>query len=218
MKSIVILISGRGSNMASLIEAAASGALPVRVAAVLSNRPGAPGLKIASERGIPARVVDSAHHPDRETFDAALAEAIDAWTPDLVVLAGFMRILGDGFVARYTGRLLNIHPSLLPAFPGLSTHRRALEAGVRIHGCTVHFVTPALDRGPIVAQAAVPVLDGDDEASLAARVLAQEHRLYPLAVRWFAEGRLRIEDGRVVLDAEEDGAASLVSPQFGREP
>jgi phosphoribosylglycinamide formyltransferase-1 len=216
MKSLVILISGRGSNMASLIEAAADGSLPVRVAAALSNRPGAPGLKIAAERGIPTRVVDPARYPDRETFDAALAEAIDAWTPDLVALAGFMRILGEGFVARYAGRLLNIHPSLLPAFPGLSTHRRALEAGVRIHGCTVHFVTPALDGGPIVAQAAVPVLDGDDEASLAARVLAQEHRLYPLAVRWFAEGRLRIEGGRVALDAEEGGDASLISPRIGR--
>ena len=212
MKSIVILISGRGSNMASLIEAAASGSLPVRVAAVISNRPGAPGLKIAVEHGIPARVVDHARYSGRERFDAALAEAIDAWTPDLVVLAGFMRILGDGFVARYAGRLLNIHPSLLPAFPGLATHRRALEAGVRIHGCTAHFVTPALDHGPIVAQAAVPVLDGDDEASLAARVLTQEHRLYPLAVRWFAEGRLRIVDGRVALDAEEDAAASLIAP------
>ncbi|MDR0577152.1 MAG: phosphoribosylglycinamide formyltransferase [Candidatus Accumulibacter sp.] len=213
MKSIVILISGRGSNMASLIDAAADGSLRARVAAVISNRPRAPGLEIAAGRGIPTRVVDHARHPDREAFDAALAEAIDAFSPDLVVLAGFMRILGDGFVARYAGRMMNIHPSLLPAFPGLDTHRRALGEGARIHGCTVHFVTPALDRGPIVAQAAVPVLDGDDADSLAARVLEQERRLYPLAVRWFAEGRLRLVDGRVALDAEQDAAASLISPR-----
>lgn len=214
MKSVVILISGRGSNMASLLKAAFDGSLPVRIAAVLSNRPDAPGLSIAAERGIPTRVIDHQQYPDRESFDAALAEAIDVWTPDLVALAGFMRILSEGFVARYAGRLLNIHPSLLPAFPGLATHRRALEAGVRIHGCTVHFVTPALDHGPIIAQAAVPVLDGDDEASLAARVLAQEHRLYPLAVRWFAEDRLQIVEGRVRLNAQEDDAASLISPQI----
>jgi phosphoribosylglycinamide formyltransferase-1 len=212
MKSIVILISGRGSNMAALIDAAAGGAFPARVAAVLSNRPGAAGLEVAASHGIPTRVVDHARYPDREAFDAALAEAIDAFCPDLVALAGFMRILGDRFVARHAGRLVNIHPSLLPAFPGLSTHRRALEAGVRLHGCTVHFVTPTLDHGPIIAQAAVPVLDGDDVSSLAARVLAQEHRLYPLAVRWFAEGRLRVIDGRVALDAEQDAAVHLISP------
>ena len=213
MKSIVILISGRGSNMASLIDAAAAGTLPVRVAAVLANRPAAPGLAFAAERGIPTRVVDHTQYPGRDAFDAALAEAIDAWAPDLVVLAGFMRILSDGFVARYAGRLINIHPSLLPAFPGLHTHQRALDEGVRIHGCTVHFVTPALDHGPIVVQAAVPVLDGDDATSLAVRVLAQEHRIYPLAVRWFAEGRLRLVDGRVALDAAQDGAAGLISPR-----
>ena len=213
MKSIVILISGRGSNMASLIDAVADGSLPVRVAAVLANRPAAPGLEFAAARGIPTRVVDHTQYPGRDAFDAALAEAIDAWAPDLVVLAGFMRILSDGFVARYAGRLINIHPSLLPAFPGLHTHQRALDEGVRIHGCTVHFVTPALDHGPIVVQAAVPVLDGDDAASLAARVLAQEHRVYPLAVRWFAEGRLRLVDGRVALDAAQDGAAGLISPR-----
>ena len=213
MKSIVILISGRGSNMASLIDAVADGSLPVRVAAVLANRPAAPGLEFAAARGIPTRVVDHTQYPGRDAFDAALAEAIDAWAPDLVVLAGFMRILSDGFVARYAGRLINIHPSLLPAFPGLHTHQRALDEGVRIHGCTVHFVTPALDHGPIVVQAAVPVLDGDDATSLAVRVLAQEHRIYPLAVRWFAEGRLRLVDGRVALDAAQDGAAGLISPR-----
>ena len=212
MKSIVILISGRGSNMASLIDAVADGSLPVRVAAVLANRPAAPGLEFAAARGIPTRVVDHTQYPGRDAFDAALAEAIDAWAPDLVVLAGFMRILSDGFVAHYAGRLINIHPSLLPAFPGLHTHQRALDEGVRIHGCTVHFVTPALDHGPIIAQAAVPVLDGDDAASLAARVLAQEHRLYPLAVRWFAEGRLRLAGGRVELAAGQGADGCLISP------
>ena len=214
MKSIVILISGRGSNMASLIDAVADGSLPVRVAAVLANRPAAPGLEFAAARGIPTRVVDHTQYPGRDAFDAALAEAIDAWAPDLVVLAGFMRILSDGFVAHYAGRLINIHPSLLPAFPGLHTHQRALDEGVRIHGCTVHFVTPALDHGPIVVQAAVPVLDGDDEATLAARVLRQEHRIYPQAVRWFAEGRLRLAGDHVRLAGEAAGGGVLVAPEL----
>ncbi|GHU27020.1 phosphoribosylglycinamide formyltransferase [Betaproteobacteria bacterium] len=213
MKSTVILISGRGSNMASLIDTVADGSLPVRVAAVLSNRPDAPGLEIAASRGIPTRVVDHTQYSGREAFDAALAEAIDAYAPDIVVLAGFLRILSDDFVMRYAGRLINIHPSLLPAFPGLHTHQRALDEGVRIHGCTVHFVTPTLDHGPIIAQAAVPVLDGDDAARLAARVLEMEHRLYPLAIRWFAEGRLSVVDGRVALDAEQDAAVKLISPR-----
>ncbi len=213
MKSIVILISGRGSNMVALIDAAASGALPVRVAAVLANRPDAKGLEVAAAAGVVTRVVDHRLYRDRESFDAAMAEAIDAYSPDLVVLAGFMRILSDGFVAHYEGRLINIHPSLLPSFPGLHTHQRALDDGVRVHGCTVHFVTPTLDHGPIVVQAAVPVLDGDDATVLAARVLEQEHRIYPLAVRWFAEGRLRLEDGRVRLDAPQEYASCLISPQ-----
>lgn len=212
MKSIVILISGRGSNMESLFKAVASGSVPARITAVLSNRPDARGLETAAAHGVPTRVVDHKQYADRVAFDAAMAEAIDAFAPDLVVLAGFMRILSDGFVQHYAGRLINIHPSLLPSFPGLHTHRRALEEGVRIHGCTVHFVTPALDHGPVIVQAAVPVLDGDDEASLAARVLAQEHRVYPLAVRWFAEERLRLVDGRVELDVPQDGGATLVSP------
>ena len=213
MKSIVILISGRGSNMVALIDAAASGALPVRVAAVLASRPDAKGLEVAAAAGVVTRVVDHRLYADRESFDAAMAEAIDAYSPDLVVLAGFMRILSDGFVAHYEGRLINIHPSLLPSFPGLHTHQRALDDGVRVHGCTVHFVTPTLDHGPIVVQAAVPVLDGDDATVLAARVLEQEHRIYPLAVRWFAEGRLRLEDGRVRLDAPQEYASCLISPQ-----
>ena len=213
MKSIVILMSGRGSNMVALIDAAASGALPVRVAAVLANRSDAKGLEVAAAAGIVTQVVDHRLYADRESFDAAMAEAIDAYSPDLVVLAGFMRILSDGFVAHYEGRLINIHPSLLPSFPGLHTHQRALDDGVRVHGCTVHFVTPTLDHGPIVVQAAVPVLDGDDATVLAARVLEQEHRIYPLAVRWFAEGRLRLEDGRVRLDAPQEYASCLIAPQ-----
>ncbi len=212
MKRIVILISGRGSNMLSILDAVAAEALPVSVAAVLANRADAAGLEIAAARGIPVRVVDHRAHADRAAFDAALAEAIDVFAPDLVVLAGFMRILTDAFVLRYAERMMNIHPSLLPSFPGLHTHRRALQAGVRVHGCTVHFVTPELDHGPVVVQAAVPVLDGDDEARLAARVLAQEHRIYPRAIRWFAEGRLRLVDGRVELGLPQCEAGALVSP------
>src|SRR5689334_20746002 len=186
MKRIVILISGRGSNMEALLDAR----LPADVAAVVSNAPDAPGLEIARAHGVSTAVVDHRAFSNRPAFDEALSAAVDAYQPDVVVLAGFMRILTDGFVRRYAGRLLNIHPSLLPAFPGLHTHARALAAGVRIHGCTVHFVTPTLDHGPIVAQAAVTVLPGDTEDALAARVLAQEHRIYPHAVRWFCEDRL----------------------------
>ena len=212
MKSIVILISGRGSNMQSLLAAVAAGSLPVRVAAVLANRADAKGLETAAAEGIATRVVDHRSFASREAFDDALAEVIDGFAPDLVVLAGFMRILSDGFVRHFAGRLINIHPSLLPSFPGLHNHQRALQEGVRVHGCTVHFVTPALDHGPIIVQAAVPVLDGDDEGRLAARVLAQEHRVYPLAVRWFAEGRLHLAAGRVAVAAPQDGAGVLISP------
>ncbi|MBL0352631.1 MAG: phosphoribosylglycinamide formyltransferase [Dechloromonas sp.] len=213
MKKIVILISGRGSNMEALIAARAAGTLPVTIAAVISNRPAAAGLETAQKAGIATRCMDHTAFADRHAFDAALGECIDGFAPDLVVLAGFMRILGDGFVRHYAGRLMNIHPSLLPAFPGLHTHRRALAEGVRIHGCTVHFVTPALDHGPIIIQAAVPVLDGDDEATLAARVLRQEHRIYPQAVRWFAAGRLRLDGGRVRLAGEPVADAVLVAPE-----
>jgi len=212
MKSIVILISGRGSNMEVLLDAVAAGSLPVQVAAVIANRADAPGLQTAAMRGVATRVVVHGEYADRAAFDAALAEAIDAFAPDLVVLAGFLRILSDAFVNRFAGRLINVHPSLLPSFPGLHTHRRALAEGVRLHGCSVHFVTPALDHGPIIVQAAVPVLQGDSEETLAARVLAQEHRIYPLAVRWFAEERLRLVDGRVEVQAEEDAGATLISP------
>jgi phosphoribosylglycinamide formyltransferase-1 len=213
MKNIVILISGRGSNMEALIAARDAGTLPVNIAAVISNRPAALGLETAEKAGITAHYIDHKAFAERDAFDAALAECIDGFTPDLVVLAGFMRILSDGFVRHYAGRLMNIHPSLLPAFPGLHTHRRALEEGVRIHGCTVHFVTPALDHGPVIIQAAVPVLDSDDEVTLAARVLRQEHRIYAQAVRWFAEGRLRLDDGRVRLAGEPADGAVLVSPE-----
>ena len=212
MKSIVILISGRGSNMLALLDAVASGELPVRVAGVIANRPQAEGIQLAAARGIPTAIVDHRQFADRDAFDMALADRIDAFAPDLVVLAGFMRILTDVFVARFTGRLINIHPSLLPAYPGLHTHRRALEDGVRVHGCTVHFVTPALDHGPIIIQAAVPVLDGDDEAILAQRVLAEEHRVYTLAVRWFAEGRLTIRDGRVQVAGQHRASEALHAP------
>jgi phosphoribosylglycinamide formyltransferase 1 len=197
MKRIVILISGRGSNMRSIVEACAAERWAACIAAVVSNRPDAGGLAYAAERGIATEVVDHRAHPSRDTFDAALAACIDAHAPDLVVLAGFMRILGAPFVRRYEGRMLNIHPSLLPAFPGLHTHRRALQAGCKVAGATVHFVTPELDHGPIVVQAVVPVLPQDDEDSLAQRVLAQEHVVYPRAVRWWVQGALRIEHGVV---------------------
>src|SRR4051812_11451451 len=175
------------------MEALARAGLPARISAVVSNRPDAAGLRFAAEHGIPTAVVDHRRFPDRDAFDAALAAAVDRYEPDLVALAGFMRVLGGDVVRRYQGRMLNIHPSLLPAFQGLHTHQRALEQGVKVHGCTVHFVTPALDHGPIVIQAAVPVRPGDDQATLAARVLRQEHIVYPRAVRWFLEGRLVIE-------------------------
>ena len=213
MKNIVILISGRGSNMEALIAARDTGQLPVNIAAVISNRPDAQGLETATRAGITAHFIDHKAFAGREAFDAALAECIDSFAPDLVVLAGFMRILSDGFVRHYEGRLMNIHPSLLPSFPGLHTHQRALDEGVRIHGCTVHFVTPTLDHGPVIIQAAVPVLDGDSEATLAARVLRQEHRVYPQAVRWFAEDRLRLEGGRVRLNAEMAADAALIAPE-----
>ena len=213
MKNIVILISGRGSNMEALIAARDAGTLPVNLAAVISNRPAAMGLETAEKAGITAHYIDHKAFAERDAFDAALAECIDSFAPDLVVLAGFMRILSDAFVRHYAGRLMNIHPSLLPAFPGLHTHRRALEEGVRIHGCTVHFVTPALDHGPVIIQAAVPVLDSDDEATLAARVLRQEHRIYPQAVRWFAEDRLRLDNGRVRLAGELADSAVLIAPE-----
>lgn len=197
MRSIVILISGRGSNMQAIVRAAQTEQWPARIAAIVSNRADAEGLKFAAAQGIPTAVVANKDYPDREQFDAALRLVIDGFAPDLVVLAGFMRILTAPLVEHYAGRMLNIHPSLLPSFPGMATHRQALQAGVKVHGATVHFVTPTLDHGPIVAQVVVPVLEDDTEQSLEQRVLVEEHQLYPRAVRWFVENRLSIEDGRV---------------------
>ena len=197
MRNIVILISGRGSNMQAIVHAAQAERWPAKIAAIISNRSDAEGLSFAQEHGIAYAVVANGDYPSRAEFDAALQAEIDRFEPDVVVLAGFMRILTAPFVAHYAGRLLNIHPSLLPKFPGLATHWQALQAGETVHGATVHFVTAELDHGPIVAQAEVPVLPTDTEASLAQRVLEQEHIIYPRAVRWFIEGKLSIEAGRV---------------------
>ncbi len=206
MASVVILISGRGSNMQALLEAG----LPV--AAVISNNPAAEGLLFAQSRGVPTQALNHRTFPDRKAFDTALAAIIDAYQPDLVVLAGFMRILSEFFVDHYHGRLINIHPSLLPAFPGLDTHERALDAGVKIHGCTVHFVTSQLDHGPIIIQAAVPVLTGDTPATLSTRVLAQEHRIYPQAVRWFLQKQLTLTGNRVEILSVSEVQEVLCSP------
>ena len=209
MKNIVILISGRGSNMRALLEAK----LPCRIAAVVSNRVDAEGLYIAKAHGIPTAVIDHRNYAGRDGFDAALAKSIDTFNPDFVALAGFMRILSAGFVARYRGRLINIHPSLLPAYGGLNTHARALHDGVMIHGCTVHFVTPDLDRGPIIIQAAVPVLRDDSEQTLAARVLHEEHRIYPQAMRWLCTDQIELnEQGQVVFRYRKQSGYTLVSP------
>jgi phosphoribosylglycinamide formyltransferase-1 len=207
MQRIVVLISGRGSNMEALLAAG----LPVT--AVIANRVDAGGLAIAQAHGVATRVVEHRAYASREAFDAALAEVIEAHRPDLIVLAGFMRVLTPAFVQRYSNRMINIHPSLLPSFTGLDTHRRALEAGVKLHGCTVHFVTDALDHGPIIAQAAVPVLPDDTESTLAARVLAQEHRVLPASVRWFLEGRLAIDGLSVRVDTAADCDAALRAPE-----
>jgi len=209
MKSIVILISGRGSNLQALLEAR----LPCRIAAVISNRANAGGLEIAQAHGIPTAVIEHRNYADRDSFDAALAQLIDTFHPDFVVLAGFMRILTAGFVTRHHGRLVNIHPSLLPAYGGLNTHARALQDGVRIHGCTVHFVTADLDHGPIIIQAAVPVLCDDTEQTLAARVLHEEHRIYPQAIRWLCMGQIELRDnGRVRLLNHKQSGFALISP------
>ncbi|HEX8957915.1 MAG TPA: phosphoribosylglycinamide formyltransferase [Burkholderiaceae bacterium] len=196
MKNIVILISGRGSNMEAIVKAAQAEKWAARVAAVISNRADAEGLRFAESHGIATAVVANRDYPTREAFDAALREAIDRFAPDLVVLAGFLRILTAGFVEHYAGRMLNIHPSLLPAFPGLHTHRQALQAGAKTHGATVHFVTADLDHGPIVCQAEVEVEEGDTEDTLAARVLRQEHAIYPRAVREFIEGKISMAQAR----------------------
>lgn len=212
VKTLAILISGQGSNMASLARACAEERWPARVAAVIANRDGAPGLALAREHGLHAETLPHASFDGREAFDAALAARLTALGADLVVLAGFMRVLGDAFVRRFEGRLVNIHPSLLPSFTGLDTHARAIAAGVRVHGATVHLVTPTLDHGPILAQAAVPVLDGDDAPRLAERVLRAEHRLYPAAVRWLVEDRVQVRAGRAEIDGVDASARLLWEP------
>lgn len=214
-KRCVVLISGRGSNLAALLQATQAEDYPAIIAGVISNKADAAGLALARDAGIPTAVVASASHQDREAYDAQLHHVVDQFGPDLLVLAGFMRILTPAFVDRYAGRLINIHPSLLPSFTGLNTHQRALDAGVHLHGCTVHFVTAELDHGPIIAQVAVPVFGDDNAQTLAARVLNEEHRIYPLAVRWFAEGRLTIDSQRVLLSDEVKDAGSLLAPYPG---
>ena len=212
VKSAVILISGRGSNMRSIVEARTG----LMVKAVIANRPDAQGLEWARLQGIATRVVDHKAFASREAFEAALGDAIDALGPDLVLLAGFMRIFTPSFIARFPRRILNIHPSLLPSFTGLHTHRQALQAGVKLHGCTVHVVTPSLDAGPVVIQAAVPVLAGDTEESLAARVLAAEHRIYPQAVRWFVEDRIEFAGDVVQVRGSGVSSDCIVSPRDPR--
>lgn len=209
MKTVAILISGQGSNMASLARACRDGGWPARVGVVISNRAAAPGLSLAAGMGLETEVVPHGAYADREAFDAELDARLRARGVDLVVLAGFMRILTDGFVGGWAGRMVNVHPSLLPSFPGLDTHARALAAGVRLHGATVHLVTPTLDHGPILAQAAVPVRDGDDPPTLAARVLRAEHRILPAAVRWLVEDRVRVVEGRAIVDGVTDGERLL---------
>lgn len=209
---IVILISGRGSNLGALIDAQRGGVLGGSIVRVISNRPEAGGLARAEEAGISTHVVDHRAYEARDAFDAALREAIDEAKPDLVVLAGFMRVLSEPFVRHYEGRMINIHPSLLPAFPGLDTHRRALAAGATTHGCSVHFVSAEVDGGAVIAQTEVPVLDGDDEDRLAARVLVEEHRLLPEVVAWFCAGRVALTAGRVSFDG-----VPLTAPLHRRE-
>jgi phosphoribosylglycinamide formyltransferase 1 len=211
MKKIVILISGRGSNMQALLAAK----LPCHISAVISNRGDAEGLQVAAEQGITTKVLSHRDYADRASFDVALAELIDSFQPDFVVLAGFMRILTEQFVNRYQWRLINIHPSLLPAYTGMNTHERALKDGVKIHGCTVHFVTPELDHGPIIIQAAVPVLGSDTPQSLSERVLKAEHKIFPQAIHWLCSGKLQLNvDGKVLTNRAEYESAALIAPHL----
>lgn len=211
MKKIVILISGRGSNMQALLSAR----LPCHIAAVISNRADAHGLEIAAQHGIATRIVSHRDFADRALFDIALSEAIDSYQPDFIVLAGFMRILTEQFVNRYHGRLINIHPSLLPAYAGMHTHERALQDGVKIHGCTVHFVTPDLDLGPVIIQAAVPVLYNDTAQMLSERVLKEEHIIYPQAIRWLCEGKVTLNaESKTVFNGAEIASPALIAPHM----
>ncbi|WP_262027188.1 phosphoribosylglycinamide formyltransferase [Microvirga sp. Mcv34] len=211
-RRVAILISGRGSNMVSLIEAARAGDYPAEIALVLSNRPDAAGLDWAREAGISTCVIDHKAHPTREDFEHAMDAALASHAIDFICLAGFMRVLTEGFVERWSGQMVNIHPSLLPLFRGTQTHRRALEEGVLVHGCTVHFVVPELDAGPIIAQAVVPVVPGDTQDSLAARVIVQEHKLYPAALRMICDGTARLENGKVVFSHGWNADGALHSP------
>lgn len=215
-KRVAILISGRGTNMARLIEAAADPSYPAEIVGVISDMADAPGLVFAADKGVGTAAIPRGDYPSKEAHDAAIDAALHVIGADIVCLAGYMRLLTENFVQGWQGKLINIHPALLPSFKGLDTHRRALDAGVRVHGCTVHFVTPAMDDGPIIAQAAVPVLTGDDEAELAARVLKAEHELYPLALRLVAEGKVTMENGRAVFSSlyedARDGSARIFSP------
>lgn len=202
---LVVLISGRGSNLRAILDAIHNGRLNADLRAVISNNPDAPGLEHARRAGVTTEIVDHRNYPSREAFDRELRRHIDRHAPALVVLAGFMRILTDDFIRHYEGRLINVHPSLLPAFPGLNTHARVLAAGVREHGATVHFVTPAVDAGPVIAQARIPVNPGDNPETLAERVLEQEHRILPEAIGWYLAGRLALRDGRILLDGQPTG-------------
>jgi phosphoribosylglycinamide formyltransferase-1 len=213
-KRTAVLISGRGSNLQALMDAARDPVFPAEIALVLSNMPDAPGLGHASGAGIPTKTISHRSYPSREAFDAAVNAALQESGIELVCLAGFMRILSDGFVKTWEGRIINIHPSLLPAFKGTDVHRRVLDAGVRITGCTVHFVVPELDSGPILAQAAVPVVCGDSEADIAARTLAAEHRVYPFALKLLAEGRVRLVDGRTEFVDRPMASGTLFSPNI----
>lgn len=211
--AVIVLISGSGTNLQAIIDRANQD-LPIEIRAVISNRPDVAGLQRAADAGIETRVLDHKTYPDRESYDRALVELIDSFRPGLVVLAGFMRILTPAFVRHYAGRLFNIHPSLLPNYRGLHTHQRALDAGDPLHGVTVHFVTEELDGGPLIAQAQVPVLPHDDAESLAARVLQKEHQLYPLAIRWFAERRLKLDkEGYVNLDDKQRTGPVVFAPE-----
>lgn len=220
-KRVAALISGRGSNMAALIEAAKDPAYPAEIVGVVSDKPDAHGLSIATANGIATRVVARRDHATKEAHEAAVDAALASFDTEIVALAGYMRLLSASFVERWQGRMINIHPSLLPSFKGLETHKRALEAGCRIHGCTVHFVTPEMDDGPIIAQAAVPVLVADNEQSLGARVLKVEHKLYPMALALLCEGKARMASGRTVFDpsglAERNAAQALTAPELWSE-
>lgn len=220
-KRVAVLISGRGSNMAALIEAAKDPTYPAEIVGVVSDKPGAHGLSIADASGITTRVVARRDHASKEAHEAAVDATLASFDTEIVALAGYMRLLSASFVKKWHGRMINIHPSLLPSFKGLETHHRAIEAGCRIHGCTVHFVTPEMDDGPIIAQAAVPVLVGDNEQSLGARVLKVEHKLYPMALALLSEGKVRMVGGRTTFDhpglAERNGAQALMAPELWSE-